>query len=66
MAIVQTEAQLVAIANESAAMYDERAEDIKALEATVTNLASLKAVCNVIGYNDAVAEYLVDGGVTFA
>ena len=64
MTLVQTEAQLIVIANESAAMYDQQARDIKAIEAD--DLEGLELACNSIGLNDAYATWLVDGGVTFA
>jgi hypothetical protein len=65
MAIVQTEAQVIAIGNE-VGMPDERAADVKALEATVTSEATLAAVCNEIGYYDEKAAHLIEGGITFA
>jgi len=64
MTLIQTEAQLIVIANESAAMYDQQAMDIKAIEAD--DLEGLELACNSIGLNDAYATWLVDGGVTFA
>ena len=64
MAIVQTEAQVVAMAN-AIGIYDERGVDIKTLEALISDEASLEAVCNTIGYYDETAAYLIAEGMTF-
>lgn len=65
MAIVQTEAQLRVIAN-SVGIADERSDDIKALEATAVDEASLAAICNVaIAQYDEKAAHLIAAGVTF-
>jgi len=66
MALVQTEAQFVAMAN-SVGFPDERAEDIHAI-AAVANPADaddLAAIVNVLGYYDEQADHLVEAGVTF-
>jgi uncharacterized protein (DUF1697 family) len=67
MALVQTEAQFVAMAN-SVGFPDERAEDIHALAvaANPANVDDLAAILNEQGYYDEQAQHLVDAGVTFA
>lgn len=64
MAIVQTEAQVIAAGN-AVGIPDERAADLKALDAAITDEASLAAACNEIGYYDEKAAHLIEAGVTF-
>lgn len=63
MAITETGAALHAIGN-AVGLPNERVEDLEALEASITDTASLKAACNEVGMYDEKADHLEDAGLT--